>query len=125
MSEYKDRGIMKWAPFDALNGHTAIIEEMIFNLNKKQKRIISTDDFDEFNAFYVKILKEFNSIPNLQKPSFEKIAGIENIKKELLKYKDLDLAINNFTIDNDMHIKTYWVTVLEKCNTIPKKKFVV
>lgn len=83
---------------------------------------LKSDDFDEFNAFYVKILKEFNSIPNLQKPSFEKIAGIENIKKELLKYKDLDLAINNFTIDNDMHIKTYWVTVLEKCNTIPKKK---
>ena len=35
MSNYKDRGIMKWAPFDALTGHGTMLEDMIYNINKK------------------------------------------------------------------------------------------
>ena len=84
---------------------------------------LNSNDFEEFNDLYIKILNAFNSITNLQKPSFEKLTEIENIKKELLKYKDLDLALKNFTIVNEnIHTKTYWVTTLEKCNTIPKDK---
>lgn len=62
MSEYKDRGIIKWAPFDALNGHTAIIEELIFNLNKKQKREISVDDYNEFDRIVKKAIKDNETI---------------------------------------------------------------
>ena len=84
---------------------------------------LNSNDFEEFNDLYIKILNAFNSITNLQKPSFEKLTEIENIKKELLKYKDLDLALNDFKIVNEnIHTKTYWVTTLEKCNTIPKDK---
>ena len=49
MSEYKDRGILKWAPFDALNGHSTVLEEMIYNINKRQKQIISPDDYLEMD----------------------------------------------------------------------------
>ncbi len=49
MSEYKDRGIIKWAPFDALSGHGALLEDLIFNLNKKEKAILSDDEYEELN----------------------------------------------------------------------------
>ena len=49
MSDYKDRGIIKWAPFDALTGHTAVVEEMIFNINKRQKSVIFSDEYAEFD----------------------------------------------------------------------------
>ena len=84
---------------------------------------LKSEDFNEFNDIYIKILNEFNSITNLQQPSFKKLSGVENIKKGLLKYRDLDLALKDFKIRNDdVHINTYWVTVLEKCNKIPKNK---
>lgn len=57
MSEYKDRGILKWAPFDALNGHTAIIEEMIYNINKKQKNVVSQDEYAEFDRIVNKAIE--------------------------------------------------------------------
>ena len=50
MSEYKDRGIVKWAPFDALTGHGDMLEELIFNINKKEKNILSDDECDELNS---------------------------------------------------------------------------
>lgn len=89
MSEYKDRGIMKWAPFDALNGHTAIIEEMIFNLNKKQKRIISTDDFDEFNITIKKAIADSKTVSidyfnnGYTYTTFGKIKSIDPINKTI------------------------------------------
>ena len=49
MSNYKDRGIMKWAPFDALTGHGTMLEEMIYNINKKEKQELSDDEYQELN----------------------------------------------------------------------------
>ena len=49
MSEYKDRGIMKWAPFDALEGHGTMLEEMIYSINKKAKVDLSEDEYEELN----------------------------------------------------------------------------
>ena len=49
MSNYKDRGIMKWAPFDALTGHGTMLEDMIYNINKKQKAELSDDEYKEIN----------------------------------------------------------------------------
>ena len=49
MSEYKDRGIVKWAPFDALIGHSAMLENMIYNLSKKQKNSLSDDEYEDMS----------------------------------------------------------------------------
>ena len=62
MSEYKDRGIMKWAPFDALSGHGAMLEDLIFNFNKKQKTILSDDEYEELNQT---VLNAFNNQKNI------------------------------------------------------------
>lgn len=48
-STYVDRGIIKWAPFDALVGYGAMIREMKLRLGKKDKPLLSEDQYDELN----------------------------------------------------------------------------
>ena len=43
MGNYKDRGIMKWAPFESLDGRQDVLEELIFNLGKKNITTLSND----------------------------------------------------------------------------------
>lgn len=46
---YVDRGIIKWAPFDALVGYGAMIHELKLRLNKQDKPQLSDDQYDELN----------------------------------------------------------------------------
>ena len=46
---YVDRGIIKWAPFDALVGYGAMIREMKWRLGRKEKPILSDDQYQELN----------------------------------------------------------------------------
>ena len=48
-STYVDRGIIKWAPFDALVGYGAMIREMKWRLGRKEKPILSDDQYQELN----------------------------------------------------------------------------
>lgn len=49
LSTYHDRGIIKWAAFDALSGFNPMLREMKHRLNKSQKPILSQDDFENMN----------------------------------------------------------------------------
>jgi len=46
---YIDRGIIKWAAFDALNGYHSMLKEMQHRLGKKEKPLLSEDDYDTIN----------------------------------------------------------------------------
>lgn len=46
---YKDRGIIKWSPFDALVGYHSLIKELKYRLGKRNKPILSDDQYDELN----------------------------------------------------------------------------
>lgn len=48
-THYHDRGIIKWAAFDALSGFNPMLREMKQRLNKKEKPILSSDDFEQMN----------------------------------------------------------------------------
>lgn len=48
-TQYHDRGIIKWAAFDALSGFNPMLKEMKQRLNKKEKPILSADDFEQMN----------------------------------------------------------------------------
>jgi hypothetical protein len=48
-NSYVDRGIIKWAPFDALVGHHSMIEELKHRLGKQEKPILSDDQYDNLN----------------------------------------------------------------------------
>ncbi|MGI6787272.1 MAG: YolD-like family protein [Acholeplasmataceae bacterium] len=43
MSDYVDRGIIKWAPFDGLAGFNDLYLTLKYNLNKKDKPILSDE----------------------------------------------------------------------------------
>ncbi|MFA7417704.1 MAG: YolD-like family protein [Acholeplasma sp.] len=43
---YKDRGIMKWAPFDALNGFHETIEAYKYEKGKKDRPILLEDQLN-------------------------------------------------------------------------------
>lgn len=56
---YKDRGIIKWAPFDALVGFRGMIKEMLHNQNKIEKPVLTEDLLNEMNWTLEEAL-EFN-----------------------------------------------------------------
>lgn len=46
---YHDRGIIKWAPFDALVGYHSLLKELRYRLNKNESPILSDDKQEELN----------------------------------------------------------------------------
>jgi hypothetical protein len=44
-----DRGIIKWAAFDALSGYHSMLKEMQHRLGKKAKPILSDDEYELLN----------------------------------------------------------------------------
>lgn len=46
---YQDRGIIKWAAFDALEGFNPMLKDMRHRLGKTEKPILSDDDFETMN----------------------------------------------------------------------------
>lgn len=46
---YRDRGIIKWAPFDSLVGYHSMLQEMKARLKKRTKPILSEDDLETLN----------------------------------------------------------------------------
>ncbi|MDY0294319.1 MAG: YolD-like family protein [Acholeplasmataceae bacterium] len=57
-STYHDRGIIKWAPFDALVGYGAMIRELKLRLNRIEKPQLSDDQYDEMNQKLVLALHQ-------------------------------------------------------------------
>jgi hypothetical protein len=57
-SVYVDRGIIKWAAFDALNGYHSMLQEMQRRLGKKAKPILSDDDYETLNQNIQLAIKE-------------------------------------------------------------------
>ncbi len=48
-STYRDRGIIKWAPFDALVGYHSLLKELRYRMNRQQKPVLSDDQYQNLN----------------------------------------------------------------------------
>ena len=89
MSNYKDRGIMKWAPFDALTGHGDMLEDMIYNINKKQKQELSDDEYQELNETIKEALESNKQISieyydnGYSFTTFGRIKKLDTINKQI------------------------------------------
>ncbi|MFA6692716.1 MAG: YolD-like family protein [Acholeplasmataceae bacterium] len=46
---YHDRGIIKWAPFDALVGYHSLLKELRHRLGRSDQPTLSDDQYDELN----------------------------------------------------------------------------
>ncbi len=87
---YKDRGIIKWSPFDALVGYHSLISELKYRLGKRNKPILSDDQYDELNrnltlAFHNKLeieIEFFNQ--GYYKYTFGTIIKIDWINKMII-----------------------------------------
>lgn len=56
---YHDRGIIKWAPFDALVGYQSLLNELRYRRNKEKKPILTDDQYDYLNQKLL-FANEFN-----------------------------------------------------------------
>ena len=61
-STYVDRGIIKWAPFDALVGHHSMIEELKHRLGKKEKPILSDDQYEIMNRMLIEAVEKKHEV---------------------------------------------------------------
>ncbi len=104
LNTYRDRGIIKWAAFDALNGFNPMLKEMKHRLNKKEKPNLSEDDFDAFNLTLQEAILEDKEVQIIffedgySKTTFGKVKKLDyNNKIIVLNTKE---RINAFSILN-------------------------
>ncbi len=98
MHKYVDRGIIKWAPFDALVGYSTLLKELRYKLGKKEKPLLSVDQYDELNlklnfAYHHQIdinLEYYQD--GYTKMSFGKIMRLDFINKQVIlsSYEKID-----------------------------------
>lgn len=62
MGNYIDRGLMKWAPFDALAGHSELIAKLKMDKLKKEKPTVDEDRLADMNIILLKAYKNKEEI---------------------------------------------------------------
>lgn len=95
---YKDRGIIKWAPFDALNGFHEALRLHKYNINKKERPILSEDQFTTMNVTLMESLRNKSEIEIYY---FED-GYIKNIFGHI---KKIDYIFKNISLDNNIKIE--------------------
>lgn len=98
MHKYVDRGIIKWAPFDALVGYASIINELKYRLGKKDKPILSVDQLEELNqklnmAYHYQLEIEVEYYHDgYTKVSYGKIKRLDFVYKQIIlsNYEKID-----------------------------------
>jgi hypothetical protein len=90
MHKYVDRGIIKWAPFDALVGYQSLLSELRYKLGKKAKPILSDDQCEELNrklnfAYHhqIEIIVEYYH-DGYSKTSYGKVKKLDFIHKQII-----------------------------------------
>ncbi len=90
LNVYQDRGIIKWAAFDALNGFNPMLKEMKHRLGMTQKPILSDDDFESLNRALGRALTENLNVSityfeaGYSKTTFGKIKKLDYNEKRLI-----------------------------------------
>lgn len=57
-NKYKDRGLMKWAPFEALVPADSLLDEIRYHSNKIDKPLLSEEIINDINNTLIKGLNE-------------------------------------------------------------------
>ncbi len=98
---YKDRGIIKWAPFDALIGFNQMIADIKYRLGKKEKPILSEDHLDLMNRHMQYALKhQIEIIINYCEDGyfyevFGTIKQIDSIKNQIILSMNQIISLEN------------------------------
>ena len=106
MSNYHDRGIIKWSPFDALSGRDEVLQKLLYELYKTQKVTLSDDETQEMNKTLDKAYKNDKQIAveyyydGYTYQTFGKIKKIDSTNKTIV----LD-TLESFNVDDILDIK--------------------
>jgi len=106
LSAYRDRGIIKWSAFDALNGFNSMLKEMKRRLGKIEKPILSEDDFTNMDlTIQAALLDDLEIVityyeGGYSKTTFGKIKNLDfNNREIVLTTKERISAFDVLTID--------------------------
>ena len=97
----RDRGIIKWAPFDALVGFSNLLNELKYNRKKAEKPILSDDQkaIMDQNITYAKEFNQEVTIVYFQdgyfKEVFGKIKKIDQIKQMIILENQIKIKLNS------------------------------
>ena len=106
MSNYHDRGIIKWSPFDALSGRDAVLEKLLYELYKIQKSTLSEDEIEDLNKTLKKAVDENKQTAveyyydGYTYQTFGKIKKVDNINRTIT----LD-TLETFSVDDILDIR--------------------
>lgn len=98
---YKDRGIIKWAPFDALVGFNSYLSEMIYEKEKISKPVLLEDKLEELDfilseAFKNKLELQIEYFENgYIKTMYDHIKKIDYTFKEIKLNSNIIISIYN------------------------------
>lgn len=94
---YKDRGLIKWAPFDALVGIDNLLKEIRYKNNKITRPVLSIDKIDEINIILTKSIYYQTEVlinyfsDGYIKDIYSKVLKIDKIEDKM--YLDVGLVI--------------------------------
>ena len=98
---YKDRGIIKWAPFDALNGFRETIELYKYNKGKKAKPVLDENQLEEMDRTIKEAISDSKEIQvsyfedGYIKDMYGFVKKVDVIYKEIIFSKTLKLDMND------------------------------
>lgn len=107
MSKYRDRGIMKWAPFDALISYQAVLKSMQYERGKQKKPELTDDHYEILNRHVQQaiMMKTPISITYFEDGYFKTIYGTikryDDIKKTLIFMEGYHIKINQIMDVNE------------------------
>lgn len=107
MNKYKDRGIIKWLPFDSLIGYHDLINDLRYRLGKKDKPVLSDDQLEEMDRT-LKI-----SLTN-QEDIFITYYQDGYIKQTVGKVKSINILERQLTLDDNAHYLLDNIVNIEK-----------
>jgi len=98
---YKDRGIIKWAPFDALSGLNEMVLGLINKKGKRDKPILSEDKLNELDLILKDAIRDNNEImidyylDGYIKTTYGVIKKIDEIEKLIHLNTNEKLSVND------------------------------
>ncbi len=103
MREYKDRGIIKWAPFDALISYQDVLKTMRYERDKQDKPMLSDDQYEMLNRMVTEAMlthKEI-SVTYYEDGYFKTVYGTiktyAQLNKTLLFHEGFCIEIDRIT----------------------------
>lgn len=95
---YKDRGIIKWAPFDSLGNINNLLTEIKYKNNKKNKVVLLEDKLEQLDFVINKAIRD-NEVINIE--------YFEDGYTKLVygRIKKVDLILKMIILENKISIK--------------------